>query len=155
VSAGRTLGLSWPVLIALAALAAVRIPLHDLGIVEEGTALAAVLAIVPPACWVGAVLWRRPPRPFLTVVVIGALYGVFLVVGHQLLWDAAFAGGAPTLGGRLAGTDPATTEVVLRVAAAASSLVTGTVVGVLAGAVAALLCRLVPERASSPSADPR
>ncbi|HSK60427.1 MAG TPA: hypothetical protein VK935_15390 [Actinomycetospora sp.] len=118
MSGDRTLGLSWPVLIALAALAAVRIPLHDLGIVEEGTALAAVLVVVPPA-------W--------------------------LFSDAAFAAGAPTLGGRLAGTDPATTEVVLRVAAAASSLVTGTVVG----AAATLLRRVVPERASSPSADPR
>ncbi|PVZ11727.1 hypothetical protein [Actinomycetospora cinnamomea] len=155
MSGDRTLGFSWPVLIALAALAAVRIPLHDLGTVEEGTALAAVLVVVPPACWVGVVFWRRPPHPFGTVVVIGALYGVFLAAGHQLFWDAAFAGAAPALGGRLAGTDPATTEVVLRVATAASSLVTGTLVGVVAGAVAAVLCRVVPERPSSPSENPR
>jgi hypothetical protein len=148
MNADRALGFSWPVLVALAALAAVRIPLHDLGVVEDGGVVAAALAIVPPACWVGAVLRRRPPRPFLTVVVIGALYGVFLAVGHQLFWDAAF-------GGRLAGTDPATAEIVLRTAIAASSLVTGTLVGLVAGTIATVLCRVVPGRASSPSEDPR
>ena len=33
----RSLGFSWPVLIALAALAAPRVVLHDLGIIQEGS----------------------------------------------------------------------------------------------------------------------
>ncbi|MEE3919836.1 hypothetical protein V2I01_20775 [Micromonospora sp. BRA006-A] len=41
----------------------------------EGTVVTALLAVGPPLCWVAAVLWRRPPRPFLTIVVIGALLG--------------------------------------------------------------------------------
>jgi hypothetical protein len=98
---------------------------------------------VPPLCWIAAVLFRRPPRPFLTVVVIGALYGVFLAAGHQLMWDTAFGGSAPRLGGRLAGLDPGAQEIVLRTAAVLSSLVTGVVVGVVTGAAAALLSRLV------------
>ncbi|MDD7937377.1 hypothetical protein PHK61_02965 [Actinomycetospora lutea] len=135
----RALGFGWPVLVLLAALAAPRVVLHDLGVVEEGTLVNGLLVVVPPACWIAAVVWRRPRRPFLTVVVIGALYGVLLAAGHQLLWDAAFPGGPPTVG-RL---DPATGAAVLRTAAAVSSLVTGTLVGVVAGAVALLLTRLV------------
>ncbi|MBW0089479.1 hypothetical protein I4I73_10855 [Pseudonocardia sp. KRD-184] len=135
-------GLSWPVLVGLAALAAPRVVLHDLGVVEEGTLAAGLLVVVPPACWVAAALWWRPPRPFATLVVVGALYGVLLAVGHQLLWNAAFDGPVPALGGALAGTDPALAEVLLRAAAVVSSLVTGTLVGVVTGAVALLLHRL-------------
>jgi hypothetical protein len=77
-------------------------------------------------------------------VVIGLLYGVFLAAGHQMLWDTAFGGSAPSLGGRLAEIDPAAQEGILRAAAVLSSLVTGTLVGVVTGAVAVALNRLVP-----------
>jgi hypothetical protein len=138
------LGFSWPVLAGLAALAAPRVVLHDLGVIAEGTFVNALLVFVPPLCWIAAVLWKRPPRPFPTVVVIGVLYGVFLAIGHQLLWDTAFGGSAPTLGGRLAAIGPAAQEGIVRTAAVLSSLVTGTLVGVVTGAVAALLNRVVP-----------
>ena len=146
------LGFSWPVLVGLAALAAPRVVLHDLGIVGEGGVVNGLLVFVPPALWIAAVLWRRPARPFRTVVVIGALYGVFLAAGHQLLWPTAFGGDAPTLGGALTGIDPATGDAVLRTAAALSSLVIGTLVGVVAGAVALLLTHVVP---AEPAADRR
>lgn len=136
----RALGFAWPVLVALAALAAPRVVLHDLGIVEEGSVANGLLVFVPPALWIAAVVWRRPARPFLTVVVIGAVYGVFLAAGHQALWHVAFDGGAPTL----AGVDPTSGELVVRAFAVVSSLVTGTLVGVVAGAVALLLIRVVP-----------
>ncbi|RBQ12727.1 MULTISPECIES: hypothetical protein [Micromonospora] len=140
--ARRTLGFSWPALVALAVLAAPRVALHDLGVVPEGTIVAALLAVGPPLCWVAAVLWRRPPRPFLTLVVVGALYGVFLAVGHQVFWDSSLGMDAPGL----AGLAPKAREALLRGAAVMSSLVTGTVVGVVAGAVALLLGRLLPAR---------
>ena len=143
-AAVRPLGFSWPVLVALAALAAPRVVLHDLGALEEGSVVNGLFVFLPPAGWIAAVLWKRPPRPFATVVVIGAIYGVFLALGHQLLWDAAFGGNAPTLGGNLAGMDPGTQEIALRAAAVLSSLVTGTLVGVVTAAVALLLCRVVP-----------
>ncbi|RAO50873.1 hypothetical protein [Micromonospora saelicesensis] len=135
----RTLGFSWPALVALAVLAAPRVVLHDLHVVEEGRPAAVLLAVVPLICWVAAVLWRRPPRPFLTVVVIGAIYGVLLAVGHQILWDEAFGATGPRLGD----IDPRAQEAILRVAAVFSSLVTGILTGVVAGAVAAVLSRLV------------
>ncbi|MEU8365983.1 hypothetical protein [Micromonospora tulbaghiae] len=141
MSAGRrTLGFPWPAVVALAALAAPRVVLHDLDVVPEGTAVAALLAVGPPLCWVAAVLWRRPPRPFLTMVVIGALYGVFLAAGHQVFWDSSLGMDAPGL----AGLEPGARETLLRGAAVMSSLVTGTMVGVIAGAVAVLLSRVLP-----------
>jgi hypothetical protein len=148
-AADRTLGSSWPVLVALAALAAPRVVLHDLGVIEEGSVVNGsvvngLFVFIPPACWIAAVLWKRPPRPFTTVVVIGAICGVFLAIGHQLLWDAAFAGNAPTLGGNLAGIDPGTQEIAVRVASVLSSLVIGSLVGVVAAAVALLLSRVLP-----------
>lgn len=149
-AARRVLGFSWPALVGLAALAAPRAVLHDLGVVAEGTAVNAVLVFVPPAVWIAAVVWRRPPRPFLTVLVVGVLYGVLLAAGHQLLWDAAFGGATPALGGALAGTDPGVQEGLLRSAAMGSSLVTGTVVGAVAGGVAQVLHRLVGAEADDP-----
>jgi hypothetical protein len=89
-TARHVLGFSWPTLVGLAALAAPRVVLHDLGVVEEGTVVNALLVFVPPACWIAAVMWRRPPRPFLSMLVVGGLYGAFLAAGHQLLWDTAF-----------------------------------------------------------------
>ncbi|MEW2145893.1 hypothetical protein AB0869_24075 [Micromonospora vinacea] len=143
---GRTLGFSWPALVALAALAVPRVVLHDLHVVEEGRPAAVLLAVVPLICWVVAVLWRRPPRPFLTVVVIGAIHGVLLAAGHQVLWDEAFGATGPRLGG----IDARAQEAILRVAAVFSSLVTGVLTGMVAGAVAAVLSRIVvgPQRAA-------
>lgn len=143
-------GFGWPVLVGLAALAAPRVVLHDLDVVREGTFVNGLLVFVPLACWIAAVVWRRPVRPFLTLVVVGAIYGMFLAAGHQLLWEAAFEGAGPRLGDNLADVDPAVQEVLLRTAAVVSSLVTGVVVGVVTGAVATLLCRVVPERRPAP-----
>ncbi|MEU8257051.1 hypothetical protein AB0C06_22615 [Micromonospora inaquosa] len=147
MSAGRrTLGFSWPALVALAGLAAPRVVLHDLHVVEEGQPAAVLLAVVPLICWVVAVLWRRPPRPFLTVLAIGAIHGVLLAVGHQILWDEAFGATGPRLGD----FDPRVQEAILRLAAVFSSLVTGVLTGVVTGAVAVVLSRVVigPRRAT-------
>ncbi|WFF08771.1 hypothetical protein O7622_09555 [Micromonospora sp. WMMD1076] len=141
MSAGRrTLGFSWPALVALAALAVPPVALHDLDVVPEGTAVAALPALGPPLCWVVAVLWRRPPRPFLTAVVIGALYGVFLAVGHQVFWDSSL--GMDAL--RPDGLVPGAREALSRGVAVMSRLVTGTMVGVVAGGAGMLLSRVLP-----------
>ncbi|MEV0129598.1 hypothetical protein AB0H83_14215 [Dactylosporangium sp. NPDC050688] len=142
----RALGFSWLVLVGLAALAAPRVALHDLGVIEEGSFVNGMFVFLPPLCWIAAVLFKRPAHPFVTVLVIGALYGVFLAAGHQLLWDTAFDGNTPPLGGNLTDVDPTVQSGIVRTAAAVSSLVTGTIVGAVTGAVAAMLCRLVPGR---------
>ena len=133
----RRLGLSAPVVILLAALAAIRVPLHDLGIIQEGDAAAWLLVFVPLAIWVAVVLWQRVPNPFLTLVLIGVTYGVMLAVIHQVYWGAAFDGNPPNLGGNLDGVlDPGLETVFFRVSAFFSSIFTGTFLGAIVGVVA-------------------
>jgi hypothetical protein len=59
----RKLGLSVSAIILLAAIAAIRVPLHDLGIAQEGSVAAGLLVFVPLAIWLIVVLQRRVPNP--------------------------------------------------------------------------------------------
>jgi hypothetical protein len=137
------LGLSVPAIVLLAAIAAIRVPLHDLGIVSEGSAAAWLLVFAPLALWVGVVLLRGVPNPLLALTAVGLAYGVMLAVIHQLLWGAAFGGDLPSLGGNLEGVLASGLEAaVFRVSAFFSSLVTGTMVGVITGAAALVIKRL-------------
>lgn len=139
----RKLGLPVSVIILLAAIAAIRVPLHDLGIVPEGSIVAGLLVLVPLAIWLIVVLRRWVPNPFLTLTVVGFAYGVMLAVIHQLLWGTAFEGNPPSLGGNLEGVlAPGVETVIFRVSAFFSSLVTGTVLGAIVGAVAWVIERL-------------
>jgi hypothetical protein len=133
----RGLGLSLPMVVLLAAIAAIRVPLHDLGIVQEGSAAAWLLVLVPLGVWVAVALQRRVPNPLITLTVVGFAYAVMLAVIHQLFWGAAFGGDTPSLGGNLEGVlAPGVEASVFRVTAFISSLVTGTMVGAVTGAVA-------------------
>lgn len=117
---------------ALALLGVPRVVAHDLRLV--GPVVNAVLVFTPLVIWLAVVLWRRVPNPFVTLLAVGLCHGVLLAVTHQLLWDQALGDAPPTVFG----------EAVLRIAAALSSLVTGTAVGAAAGVVAWLVARLVP-----------
>lgn len=139
----RGLGLSLPTVVLLAALAAVRVPLHDLGVVEEGSVAAWLLVFVPLTVWVAVALQRRVPNPLLSLTVVGFAYAVMLAGVHQLFWGAAFGGQTPSLGGNLKGVlDPAREALIFRVSAVFSSLVTGTMVGAVTGAVAWAIAHL-------------
>lgn len=144
----RALGLPHAAIVGLALLAVPRAVLHDLGLVDPGTLANLMLVVAPVAIWIAVVLLRRAPRPFLTLLVTGAWYGALLALAHQLLWDAAFAGAPPQLGGALAGLDPMLEAAIVRIVAAGSSLVTGVVVGAVAGLVAVGL-RSIAGRARS------
>ncbi|MGW4116436.1 hypothetical protein ACWEFJ_36650 [Actinosynnema sp. NPDC004786] len=109
-----------------------RVVAHDLRLV--GPAVNAVLVFAPLVIWVAVALWRRVPNPFVTLLAVGVCHGVLLAATHQLLWTQALADVPPPVFG----------EAVLRIAAALSSLVTGTAVGAAAGVVAWLVARLVP-----------
>lgn len=132
----RALGLPVIALIGLALLAVPRVVLHDLGLIQERTFANIVLVFVPPLIWIGVVLLRRVRTPFLTLLVVGSFYGLFLAIGHQLLWDVAWGDTPPTLGGNLADLDPAVQSAILRFFAAVSSLFTGVIVGAVAGLIA-------------------
>jgi hypothetical protein len=133
----RKLGLSVPIIVLLATIAAIRVPLHDLGLVPEGSVFAGLLVFVPLAIWLVVVLRRQVANPFLALTVIGLTYGVMLAVIHQLLWTAAFDGSPPRLGGNLEGAlTPGLEALIVRGFAFFSSLVTGTVLGAIVGAIA-------------------
>ncbi len=137
------LGVSPLVVLGLALLGVPRVVAHDLALV--GPVVNALLVFVPIAVWIGFVLVKRMPNPFLTLLAVGVVYGLLLALTHQLLWAEAFSGGPPSLGGNLAGVlPPAGEAVLLRAFAAGSSLVTGALTGVATGAVAWLLARIVP-----------
>jgi hypothetical protein len=80
--------------LALVAIGLPRTILADLDIVEpESGFLYYVLALTPFAVWLGVAVMRRSRRPFVDFVIVGLLYGLSLVVVHQVLWDAG-----PSLG---------------------------------------------------------
>lgn len=141
--ARRPLGLSVPAVLGLALLGVPRVILHDLGVLQPGSLANALLVFVPVLLWIGSALLVRVPRPLLTLLVIGAAYGVLLALCHQLLWGASFPGPGPRLGGNLADLPPLAHAVVIRGAAVLSSLVTGVVVGVVCGLVAELAALLL------------
>jgi hypothetical protein len=106
---------------------------HDLGPV--GGVLNALLVFVPIAVWLGVVVWRQVPRPFLTLLVIGVAYGVLVGLTHQILWPWAFEV-PPRLEGNLTGAlSPVAESMVLRLFAFGSSVLTGIGVGALVGLV--------------------
>ncbi|MEU5856688.1 hypothetical protein [Nocardiopsis dassonvillei] len=140
------LGLPWTVIALLALLAAPRVILHDLGVIQEGTLVNALFVFVPPLVWVAVAVLARAPNPFLTLLAVGLLYGVLLALGHQLLWNTAWEGGPPRLGGNLGGLPPLAHAVVIRGFAVVSSLLTGAAVGAVTGLVAWGIGRLVPAR---------
>ncbi|MCH1883515.1 hypothetical protein [Agrococcus sp. ARC_14] len=130
------LGLSQLAIIGLALLAVSRAILHDLHLISEGSLANLLLVIAPAAIWIAVALLARVPKPLLTLLVVGAWYGVLLAIGHQLLWDVAFDGAPPQLGGALADLDSGLESAIVRTFAAASSLVTGLLVGAVSGLIA-------------------
>lgn len=130
------LGLPWLAIIGLALLGAPRVVLHDLHLIHEGTFVNLLLVVVPVIVWIVVTVAARVPHPFLTLLAIGAAYGVVLAVVHQVLWHVSFGGEPPALGGNLAGLPPAAQETIMRVFAAFSSLFTGVVIGAITGLIA-------------------
>lgn len=130
------LGLPLIAIIGLALLAAPRVPLHDLGIIEEGTFVNSLFVFVPPLIWIAVAVLKRVPNPLLTLLTIGFFYGIVLALGHQILWTESFGNDPPRLGGNLADLDPTLEAIIIRSFAAVSSVFTGVIVGAISGLVA-------------------
>lgn len=139
----RALGLPLVALIGLAALGVPRVVLHDLRVIEEGSPVTWLLAVLPVASWVAVAVLKRVPKPFLTVLVTGAIFGVMLAVTHQLLWDEAFSGNPPSIGDGPAGT------AIPRIAAVPSGIFVGTMMGAVGGAIAHVIQRATSGRTSA------
>lgn len=123
-------------IIGLAILATPRVVLHDLNLISEATAVNALFVFLPPAIWIAVVLWKLVPNPFFTLLLVGAFYGLFLALGHQIFWNVSFGENPPELGGNLTNLDPVVQSVILRFFAAISSLFTGIIFGAVNGLIA-------------------
>ncbi|WP_309128212.1 hypothetical protein [Microbacterium sp.] len=128
----RNTGLGFPfvALVGLAALGLPRVILHDLHIIEQNHILSWVLALGPMAIWIAAAVIKKVPSPFITVLIIGVIFGVMLVTTHQLLWEAAYQGHPPALG-----ESPGAT-VIPRIAALFSGMFTSALTGAVCGLIA-------------------
>ena len=83
----------WLMLVLLA-LGLPRTVLADLDIVApESSLIYYVLALAPFAVWLVVAIVRTSRRPLADFLVLGILYGLSLVVVHQVLWEVG-----PSLG---------------------------------------------------------
>jgi hypothetical protein len=77
---------TWLMLV-LVGLGLPRTVLADLDIVApESSLLYYVLALTPFAAWLAVAIFRSSSRPFRDFLILGILYGLSLVVIHQVLW---------------------------------------------------------------------
>lgn len=130
VSPRNPLGFPVLALIGLAALGLPRVVLHDLHLIEGASPLNWLLAIGPVAIWIAIAVIKKVPNPFLSLLVVGAIFGVMLVITHQILWDFAFQGAPPTIG------NSAAAALIPRIAAIPSGIFTGTMIGAISGLIA-------------------
>jgi hypothetical protein len=81
-------------MLGLVALGLPRTFLADLDIVApESGLLYYVLALTPFGAWLAVAVGRKSRRPMMDFLVLGFLYGLSLVLIHQLLWEVG-----PSLG---------------------------------------------------------
>jgi hypothetical protein len=99
----RALGRNFPatdmptwLMLGLVALGLPRTVLADLDIVApESGPLYYVLALTPFVAWLTVALLRRSRRPARDFLMLGFLYGLSLLVIHQMLWTTGTTSGHP------------------------------------------------------------
>ncbi|WP_181274242.1 hypothetical protein [Brevibacterium oceani] len=80
--------MSWWTMVGLAALSLPRTVLSDLGVIEtDGSVLYFVLALGLYTVWLAVAVLRRTSRPLRDHLLAGVLYGLSLVIVHELLWS--------------------------------------------------------------------
>lgn len=124
----------------LAFLGIPRTVLADLDVVApESGLLYYLLALVPFAAWLVVALVRDNRRPFVDFVTVGVLYGLTLIVIHQVLWTVGPSlghhppAGAVAFAARFA---PAWQDLVLRIYTSGIALLIGLGCGVVTGLIA-------------------
>jgi hypothetical protein len=86
--------MSTGLMLAMVALGVPRTILADLDVVAPESGLVYYfLALVPFAFWLAVGVARRSRRPFRDFLTVGTLYGLSLIVIHQVLWTVG-----PSLG---------------------------------------------------------
>src|SRR3954453_517643 len=75
-------------MLVLVGLGLPRTVLADLDIIApESSLLYYVLALTPFAAWSAIAIFRPSRRPFQDFLMLGVLYGLSLVLVHQVLWS--------------------------------------------------------------------
>lgn len=76
------------IMLALVGLALPRTVLTDLGVIEpEGSLTYYVLALAPYAVWLTVAVIRRTRTPLRDHALVGTLYGLSLVLVHEMFWN--------------------------------------------------------------------
>ncbi|GAB2571008.1 hypothetical protein [Gracilibacillus alcaliphilus] len=132
------LGMPFFTLLLLSLLGVPRVILHDLNIIEEGSLVNSIFVFVPIIIWIAYIVWRDVKKPFLSLLLIGFFYGIFLAIVHQLLWGMAFDEPIQ-LGGNLSDLPQTTANLIVRIFAFFNSITTGIVIGIIIGTVGSLV----------------
>lgn len=131
------LGLSLPAILLLAALPIPRALGHDLQLFKEGDLINTILVFLPAVIWLIVIFWKKAPKPFMTLLVVGLFYGLFLGIIHQITWDSFWNDNPPQLGGNLKDQfSPLAEALLMRTATFISSVFVGLVTGGFVGAIA-------------------
>lgn len=135
----------------MAALVAVGVPrtvLADLNVVPPESGLPYyVLALAPYACWLVVAVLRPTRRPVMDFLVLGLLYGISLIVIHQVLWGAEGHTIPQSAHNFAEHFRPGLQELVLRVYTSGIAMVIGVGSGLVGSAVALAASRVRKARA--------
>jgi hypothetical protein len=141
-------------MLVLVGLGLPRTVLADLDIIApESSLLYYVLALTPFAAWSAIAIFRPSRRPFQDFLMLGVLYGLSLVLVHQVLWSVGSTLGhhppqsALNFAGRF---DPEWHELALRLYTSGIAMMIGLGTGLIAAliAVGANAWRTRPARSS-------
>lgn len=126
-------------MLTLVALGLPRTILADLGIVEpESSLFYYFLALTPFAAWLVVAIFRETRKPIADFVMLGTLYGLSLVVVHQILWDVGPSLGHQPPAGAVSfaeSVSPQFYELALR----GYTIMIAMIIGVGTGLIAALI----------------
>lgn len=135
----------WMLMLGLVAAGLPRTVLADLDVVTPDSSIGYfMIALVPFAAWLAVAVLRRTRRPVRDFLALGVMYGLSLLLAHQVLWHAPGAEhsipqAAIDFAGRFA---PAWRDAAMRAYTALVSLGIGLVTGVVVAGVAFLAHRL-------------
>ncbi|WP_152655532.1 hypothetical protein [Oceanobacillus sp. CFH 90083] len=132
------LGVSVLTLLLLSLLGVPRVILHDLSIIEEGSMVNSILVFAPIIIWIAYIVLKNVNRAFLSLLLIGFFYGIFLAIVHQILWNITMD--TPIqLGGNLSNLPQTAVNAIARTFAFFSSITTGIALGTIIGAVGSII----------------
>ncbi|GGP11719.1 hypothetical protein [Oceanobacillus neutriphilus] len=132
------LGVPVITLILLSLLGVPRVIGHDLSLFKEGSLVNSVLVFAPIIIWIIYIVLKNVRKTFLSLLLIGFFYGIFLAIVHQILWHTALD--APIqFGGSLSNLPQIAVNSIARIFAFFSSVTTGIVIGAITGASGSLV----------------